>query len=670
MSPAASPRWPMPEERLEKRIAILPDGTILARSGKVEYGQGIRAGFAKIVAEELAVPLQQVQIELGETDHVPWDMGTFGSLSTAMDGQALRRAAAYARRQLLERASHEWGLPTEQLTISNGWVSASDGRRVSYTELVAQQPLSGIVPDDMPCAQMSVLDDGSPMRLEAYAILTGQAKYPADVRLPGMLRGHVLQPPSPSARLVQLDDRAARALPGVIAIVHEGDFIGVVAERSEQALAATRALEVEWAAGQPAAEAPVEAMLRQDTGLEQAFAGAAQVAHAHYHTPHIAHASIGPSAATVDVRDDGVHLYVATQRPFGLRDEVAARLTIPATQVHVHPQTMGGQYGRGNNHEAILGAVRLSRAVKRPVQIQWTRAEEFRYSPHRPTLDADITAALDASGRIIAWRTHCTTNPHTYGSGVMPLSVLEATSGRNVVPVYRLPCAEVYLRVEPGAVRTGAFRSLAAAPNVFAIESFMDELAAACHADPVAFRLRHIGDERLKRVLETVARQSRWGEQPAQAGRGLGVACTIYNHTYIAQVAEVAVSPSGRVRLERVWCAVDAGRIVHADGARNQIEGGILQAASWTLLEALEQQGGIVSTANWRDYPILTCRDAPRQIEVELIDAPSQPSTGIGEPGSVPTAAAIANAVYAACGARVRSLPLRPASVYAAQMED
>jgi CO/xanthine dehydrogenase Mo-binding subunit len=327
---------------------------------------------------------------------------------------------------------------------------------------------------------------------------------------------------------------------------------------------------------------------------------------------------------------------------------------------------MSGVYGRGNVNDAALDAVRLARSARRPVLVQWTRTDEFRLSPHRPHLEATVEAALQPTGAIAAWRYRATTNPHTYSGGLESAQLLEITCGRNAVPSYRFELAEVTLRVAPSSSRTGAFRSLAAAPHVFAIESFVDELAHAARQDPLAFRLRLIDDHRLRRVLDTVRERSGWDHRPREAGRGFGVACAVYHGTAVAQVAEVGVAPDGRATVERVWCAVDPGRLVHPDGARNQIEGGIQQAASWTLLEELRISDGEVVTATWRDYPITTFADAIREIDVVFTPEPGADSTGIGEPGSVPTAAAIANAVFAATGARVRRLPLTPAAVAAA----
>ena len=658
--------WPeRPPEPLEARLAVEPDGTIVVRSGKVEYGQNIRIGFAKIVAGELDVPLDRVRVELGETDRVPWDMGTFGSLSTATDGKSLRMAAAHARALLIERASRRFGVPASELDTRDGRVQARDGRSVAYEELTALEPLTGAVPETVTGRPPSAPED-APGRLEALDIVTGRAQYPADVRLPGMLRGHVVHPLVPGSRLAAVDDREARAMPGVVAVVRDGDVVGVVAERDEQAQAAASALGVEWRPPDAAPAGLFDGLLRNDEGAEEAFAGAAVRLDARYAVPHIAHASIGPSAAVADVREDGADLYVAVQRPFGLRDEAAGLLGLPPDRVHVHPRTMGGMYGRGNMSDAPMDAVRLSRAVRRPVLVQWTRTEEFRLSPHRPILDAELAAALAADGTIAAWRYHERTNPHTYGTGGGPARVIEMTSGRNAVPPYRLGRAVVRLQVVPGAVRTGAFRSLAAAPNVFAIESFIDELAHASQQDPMAFRLRLVDDPRLRRVLEAVGERSGWARRPREAGRGFGVACALYHGTYVAEVAEVVVGPNGQVRVERVWCAVDPGRLVHPDGVRNQIEGGVQQAASWALLEELHHDGSAVTTTSWRDYAIATVRDAPRAIDVVFTGDLTVASTGVGEPGSVPTAAAIANAVFDACGARVRRLPLGPAAVTAA----
>lgn len=645
---------------VESRIRLEPDGTVVALSGKIEYGQGIRTAFAKIVAGELGVPFDRVRVVLGETDEVPWDMGTFGSMSVANDGAALRRAAAFARERLLDRAAEKLGAPRTELDLCDGRVHGPQGLSLSLAELTAAGQITGEVPDDMPLRTPNRAAD-APLRLEALAIVTGAARFAADVRLPGMLRGHALEPPVFDARLRSLDDRAARAMPGVVAVVRADNFAGVVAERADQALAAVRALEAEWDSP-PDPPPPVDLVLRVDAGVDAAFGSSATTLEARFVVPHIAHASIGPSAGVADVRADGADIYTSTQRPFPLRDDAARLLGVPPDHVHVHPQVASGTYGRNGGSDAALEAVRLSHGVGRPVLVQWTRAEEFRCSPNRPEVVGQIAAALDAAGRLTGWRYEEWTNPHAYGSLDMPPEVLGMTSGRNAIPPYRVP-VDARLHVGHAKVRTGALRSLAAAPNVFAVESFMDEIASRLGADPFDFRLRHIDAPRLRRVLETVRDESGWASRVRAPGRGFGVACTIYHGTYVAEVAEVAVASSGRVRLERVWCAVDPGRLVHPDGARNQAEGAIQQAASWALLEEVRHADGRVAPASFDDYPLATFRDAPRHIHVTFTADVTDRSTGMGEPCSVPVAAAIANAVVAAGGARVRRLPLSPAAV-------
>jgi CO/xanthine dehydrogenase Mo-binding subunit len=341
-----------------------------------------------------------------------------------------------------------------------------------------------------------------------------------------------------------------------------------------------------------------------------------------------------------------------------VRDEVAELLSMPADRIHVHPRMASGTYGRNNVGDAALDAVRLSRAAGCPVLVTWSRADEFRRSPHRPELDAELRAALDEQGRIVAWHSDVRTNPHTHGGMVLLPQIAAMTAGRNAVPPYEIGRAKVALRVAPAEIRTAPFRSLAASPHVFAIESFIDELAELVNADPIDFRLRHVTDPRLRRVLETVRVQSGWSTRKKLDNHGLGVACAIYHGTYVAEVAELTVAPSGAVHLERVFCVADPGPLVHPDGGKNQLEGAIVQAASVTLLERLATRRGAISSSSFEDYPIARFDDAPREIDVTFTPEPGVPSTGLGEPGCVPAAAAIANAVYAATGVRVRSLPI------------
>ena len=642
-------------ERLEQRIRVERDGSVTALSGKVEFGQGIRTAFAQIVADELDIPIDRVNVVLGDTDLVPFDFGTFGSHSVAQETPLLRKAAAFARHQLLDRASVKLGLPREKLDTEKGAV-VGGGKRVLYADLLDSEPLAGVIPD-----RVSVMPEtrrkyaGRPMsHVEARGIVTGRATFVADVRLEGMVRGSMVRPPARGAKLRALDDSAAKAMPGVIAVVRAGDVVGVVAERDEQARAAAAAVDAEWHAI-PVEGPTAEVLMRSDAGVDAKLRGASVRLAQTYVLPPISTAPIGPSVAVADVRGDGATMYVGTHRPFGVRQQIAKTLGLPEQNVRVVPQTTSGTYGRNSSADAAIEAAILSKGAGRPVLLQWTREEEFAWSPSRPEAVLEVSAGLDAEGRIVAWRYNEHTNVHT-AAGLDP-QVLGVTSGRNAIPPYAEFPAKVTLHIEPTRLRTANFRSLAAAENVFAIESFMDELAVLAAEDPVRFRLRHITDDRFRRVVERVAERSSWRER-ADGRRGRGIACTVYHGTYVAQVAEVEVSLAGAVRLVKVWCVVDPGQTLNPEGVRNQIEGGIQQSASWTLKEELLHRDGRVMNTGWDTYPIATFRDAPESIEVFVEGDETAPPTGVGEPGAVPTAAAIANAVYAACGARLRSVPL------------
>jgi CO/xanthine dehydrogenase Mo-binding subunit len=479
------------------------------------------------------------------------------------------------------------------------------------------------------------------------------------------------------------------ALPGVVAVVEEGGITGVVAERESQAVAALAALNPVWARLPEAPSVAADIVLRNDPGIEQALtaAPATRKLHVTYFTPHVAGAPIGPSVGVADVRGDGARLYGSTQVPFRLRDEVARITGLPADRVHFEPRAMSGGFGRHNASDATIEAVRLSKAVGRPVRVQWGRGDELRAGPNRPEMTAELEAALDGSGRITGWRAEVQTNPYTYdvgGTGAgspptagpgrgaagpwgSPAQMMAMMAGRNAIPCYDVGRAEITLHITPGRVRTGALRSLGASPNIFAIESLMDELARAAGQDPIAFRLAHTADPRLRRVLEAVRERSGWTATPRR--KGLGVACAVYRQTCVAEVVEVWVGMSGRVSVERVWCAVDAGHVVHPSGARNQVEGAVQMGASWTLLEELPHRGDEVTGTTWEDYPIATCHDAPRAIDIVFTGEDTMPSLGLGEPPAVPMAPAIANAIFDACGARVRALPIRADAVVRAVTE-
>ena len=650
--------------RLEDRLRIDPDGTVVAWSGKVEIGQGIRAAFARLVADGLDVPLAGVRVELGDTATAPWDMGTFGSLSVRTDGALLARAAAFARSCLIERAARRWDHPSASLVTSDGVVIAPDGHRASYAELVAGAPLAGDIPDAT--AIRARAHDRDQVLADRWAIVTGAARFVADLRIPDMLHGRVLHPPGHGMQLAALDDRAAREIEGLAAIESTEDFVGVVAQTPAQARAALAALVAEWAPRPPVPASGRRLVLRDDAEVRAELARSATTVDVAYELPPVANAPLGPSAAIADVREGGAVIHAATQRPFGIRDDVARLLGVTPSQVRVIAELAAGSFGRNNNGDAALEAARLSRAVGRPVRVEWSRADELRAAPNRPMHSAHVRAGVDASGQLTAWSSDIVTNPHVYFGDLarLPDAIVAMTSARNAVPPYRLPSVHVAVDIVPAEIRTAALRSLAAAPNVFAIESAIDELALRAGLDPLELRLRNTDDPRLARVLACVAERSDWARRPRGGGIGRGLACAIYNDTYVAQVAEVEVT-GGRARVRRAWCALDCGTLVDPDGARNQIEGSIVHATSWALIEELRHDAGRVLARGWDDYPIARFRDAPDTIDVAFTDDGSTAPTGVGEPGAVPFGAAIANAVAAACGARVRTQPITPAHLAA-----
>ena len=666
MSPAEGPR-------IEHRIRLDADGGVTAFSGKVDFGQGIRTALTQVVAEELDVPFETVRLVMGETDVVPFDAGTWHSDSVHLDGAALRRAAAAARQQLVARASARLGLDPAALETTAATVRARrDGSAVTYAELAAEGPLTGPIADEVRVkapADMRVIGT-SLRRIEAPDLVSGRATFVADVRLPGMLRGAMLRPPVRGAVLRSLDDRAARAMPGVVAVVRDGDIVAVVADRQEHAVAGVAALVAEWKVPEPSRPAR-EVNIRAEGDVDGALATAAKRLEVIYTLPYISNAPIGPSAAVADVREGQATIYTASQTPFTIRREVARLLDLPEERVSVIPRRSSGTYGRNGHDDAPVEAARLSRAVGRPVLVQWTREEEFAHGSNRPEARIEATAALDADGNIVAWRYRIHTNVHIpdhfYTSVEHQAASFGASEG--ALPAYRIPAVEADLHLEIAPIRTAAFRSLGGAENVFAVESLMDELAALAGEDPLAFRSRHLSDPRMRGLLELVAERTGWADRPRGGGRGFGLACGSFagpSGTQVAQVASVTVDPRGRVRIERLWCAIDPGLVVNPDGVRNQIEGAMQQAASIALIEEVRHRDGRVVTTGWDTYPIATFRDAPAMIEVLVVGDPTRPSTGVGEVGTVPVAAAIANAVFAASGARVRDLPITAAKVRAA----
>ena len=695
--------WPA-EAKLPGDLAATPmlnawlridaDGKVTVFTGKVELGQGILTALAQIAAEELDVPLAAVHMVSGHTGVTPDEGYTTGSRSIEEGGMALRYACAEARSILLGQASVKLGVPAEQLRVAAGTVIADDGRKLTYGEIAAAGLLhrnATAQAPPKPAAAHTIVGTSVP-RLDIPPKVFGSVSYVQDLRLPGMVFGRIVRPPGPRARLEAADTESVRSLPGVLAVVRDGSFLGVVARREEQAVKAREVLlrSARWRdpADLPEAER-IHAWLRAQPGEEAVVsekkdASAAPVARrleATFTKSYVAHASLGPSGAVAEMQDGRLRVWSHTQGVYPLRDSLAAVLKLDPQSVVVAHVEGAGCYGHNGADDVALDAALLARAIPgKPVQVQWMRDDECAWEPFGSAMVMQLSAGLAADGRIVDWRHELWSNIHSSRPGrqgrvnllaawhlAEPAAPYLPRSGgedRNAVPLYDFPNQQVVRHLIPAMpLRTSALRTLGAYGNVFALESFMDELALAAGADPVAFRLRQLRDPRARAVMETAAARAGWQpgfKSDGTHGRGFGFARYKNTACYVACVADVVVDRrTGEIRVTRVVAAADAGQIINPNGLAMQIEGGIVQSASWTLKEAVHFDRTQVTSRDWASYPILTFPEAPR-VEVHLLNRPDEKPVGSGEASSGPAAAAIANAVGNALGRRVRDLPLTP----------
>jgi len=687
--------------RLDRWVTINADGTVTVRTGKVEIGQGIVSAMAQVAAEELDVAYSRIRMMPVDTALSPNEGSTSGSRSVEEGGGALRQACAEVRDLLLQAAARKLDASLESLTVEDGAVRARSGGAVTYWQLAPEVSLAREATGQVrpkPADELKTVGKTLP-RLDLPAKISGAA-FIQDLEFPGMLHGRVVRPPSYRARLVALDDASVRAMPGVQVVVREGSFIGLVAAREEQAIGAMKALaraaqweERESLPDEIAIHDFLQAQPAEDEVLAEKITGSVvkqASLEATYTRPYLAHASIAPSCSVAWWRDGRLEVWSHSQAIFGLRDELAKILKLPADRVIARHADGAGCYGHNGADDVALDAALLARAAEgRPVRVQWMREDEFAWEPFGPAMVVKLCGALDIAGGVAVWREEIWGNRHLTRPGRHPNPGLLAAwhleqgfepppavdmplamgggSQRNAVPYYDFPDARVVNHaVTPMPLRVSTLRALGAHLNVFAIESFMDELAHAAGADPVEFRLRHLADDRARAVVRAAADRAGWRTGAKGDGtRGSGIGFARYKNIgdYVAVIAEVAVEES--VRVTRVVAAVDCGRVVNPDGVINQAEGGIIQAVSWTLKEQVRFDRTRITTRNWEDYPILTFDEVP-EIEVVLADRPEQPWLGVGEGMMGPTAAAVANAVFNAMGVRVRDMPLTRGRVVAA----
>ena len=689
--------------RLSRWLRFSREGFVELSPGKVELGQGIVTALAQIAADELDVGLDRIRMVRVATGSSPNEGTTSSSLSVEQSGSAVRYAAAQARSIYLSAAAQRLGVAPESLSIEDGTIVGPGNLRTSYWELADDRLLAcDAAPGMVAKAPSARRIAGSPApRLDLPDKVFGRPRFIHQLTLPGMLHGRVLQPAAPGAKLKSLDESAVRAVAGVVAVVRDGSFVGVVAETEAQAEAGLAALRksATWGAGYGLPdEAKLSVWLKSqpaetttvDVRKAAAPAQAARTIRRQYSRPYIAHASMAPSCAIAQwAGTDKVEVWSHCQGVYGLQLDLSMALGLPQGNILVQHLEGAGCYGHNGADDVAFDAALLARAAGgRPVRVQWSREDELAWSPMGAAMAVEIEADLDASGEIVNWRGDVWSNGHVSRAGRAPMpSVLAAshlakpferfialnppmTNGggaeRNSVPLYDLPALEVRChRLLTMPIRTSALRTLGAYANVFAIESFMDEIAAERGEDPLAFRLRHLKDERARAVIEAAARRAGWASRSKRDGVGHGIGFARYKNfsTYCAVVAEV--EGAGDVRVRRLVVAVDVGEVINPDGVANQMEGGAIQATSWTLKEAVRFDGQRITSDTWETYPILRFSEVPA-VEVEIVNRPEQKAIGAGEAAHGPTAAAIGNAVFDALGVRVRDLPITRERIIAA----
>jgi isoquinoline 1-oxidoreductase len=635
-------------------LHIAEDGTVTGYTGKVEVGQDARTSLSQAIADELAVPMASVRLVMGDTALTPFDPGTFGSRTTPSMAPQLRKAAACARERLRELAAQSLGVDGKTLTIADGAVThPPSGRSLRFGELTHGQKLLEAITSDAPVTPATSWKvAGQPVpKVDARAVVTGQRRYVSDTKRPGLMRGKVARPPRFGARPGAVDGLAAGKIKGA-RVVHDGDFVGVVAPDDDSATRAAAALNIEWKL--PDEPTPATADLfdhlrrhakdgRPEQTAGDVVAGLASGKHhltASYTAAYIAHAPLEPRAAVAEWEGDRLTVWTGTQRPFGVRRELAEAFRLPEDQVRVIVPDAGAGYGGKHTGEAAVEAARLARAARKPVKLVWTREEEFTWAYFRPAGLIDIRSAAAADGKLVAWEAH------NFNAGTAGLRT-----------PYAVPHHKHVFHPTDTPLRQGSYRALASTANHFARETHMDELAAMAGLDPFAFRDRNLADPRLRAVLKAAADRFRWPGKRTPGTVGSGIACGVEKGGYIATCAEVTVD-GPTVRVTRLVTAFECGAVVNPDGLRNQIEGAALMGLGGALFEAIDFAEGRVLNGRFSTYRVPRFPDLPA-LDTVLLDRKDLPSAGAGECPIVAIAPAIGNAIFSATARRLRTMPLR-----------
>jgi isoquinoline 1-oxidoreductase len=638
----------MPSE-VSAWVHIDEAGRVRVSTGKVEIGQNIRTSLAQTVADELRVPVASITMVMADTDKTPWDAGTFGSQTTPRMAPQLARAAAAAREMLIDLAASRWRADRASLVARDGAIVAGDGRALSYAELTHGQALSGTIPANPP---LETTDQwqvrGQPIRkADGRDFVTGRHDYAPDIKRPGLVYGRIIRPDGYGATLASVNDTKARGMAGV-SIVRDGDFLGVVAPTEREAVRAASSVQAAWKVpeGQPSSETVYDYFRKNPERSQPAAVQTIQIPagartfEASYRVPYIAHTPLEPRAAVAEWSADGrLTVWTGTQRPFGVRTELADAFRIPEDRVRVIVPDMGSGYGGKHTGECAIEAARLAKSAGKPVKLVWTRAEEFAWAYFRPAGVIDIKSGLDTSGRIVAWAFD------NWNSG-----------NAGIQSPYDIPAKPAIFHATKTPLRQGSYRALAATANNYAREMHMDEMARAIGVDAVEFRNRHLQTEvRLRAVLAAVAERIGW-PKPSRAGGSLGIACGTEKAGYVATAVEVSKEPGG-FRVERVVIAFECGAIVNPDGLTNQVEGSVVQGLGGALFEAISFADGRLLNGSMGQYRVPRFKDVPL-IETILLDRKDIPSAGAGESSMIALAPAIGSAVRG-LGTVARELPVR-----------
>jgi isoquinoline 1-oxidoreductase len=649
-------------------LRIAEDGRVTCLTGKIEMGQGPITSLPQMMAEELGVAFEMVDIVMGDTDLCPWDRGTWGSLTTRAFGPLLRAAAAEARGVLLDLASQELRVPVSRLEVNAGVVSdrKNERKRITYGELAKGEPIERhlkLKPDLKDVSQFQIM--GQPkLRRDSLEKVTGKAKYAADIRLPGMLYAKILRPPAHGAKLKKADTSGARKVDGV-RLVEDGDLIAVLHELPDVAQDALGRINAKFDLPPPMLTdqnihehllrvAPKGEVTAKAGNVDKARKLADRMIETRYFDGYVAHAPIETHAALAHIERGKCTVWASTQNPFGARDKVARAIGFSPDKVRVITPFVGGGFGGKTSNMQAVEAARLARTVGRPVQVMRTREEEFFYDTFRPAAVVNIRSGIDGSGRITFW----------------DYEVLFAGQ-RGAEHFYEIPNHRTTVRPQgwsggPHPFATGAWRAPANNTNTFARESQISAMAAAAGADAIEFRLKHLGDPRMIRVLKAAAQRFGWTPAATPSKRGFGVACGIDAGTYVAAIAEVAVDArSGEVEVKRVLSAQEMGIVVNPQGATIQMEGCVTMGLGYALSEEVHFRGGQILDTNFHRYEIPRFSGVPK-IETLLVEANDIPPQGGGEPAIVVMGAVIANAIHDATGARLKRMPMTPARVKAA----